>query len=133
MDIDRPEVVREVRDAFERYERALVTNDIATLDALFRDDARTIRYGATEILYGYADIKAFRSARSPAGLARTLSRTVITTFGRDFAIASTLFHRPTSPGKVGRQTQTWVRFPEGWRVVAGHVSLMEEPREAAHG
>jgi AtzH-like len=133
MDIDRPEVVREVREAFERYERALVTNDIATLDALFRDDARTIRYGATEILYGYADIKAFRSARSPAGLARTLSRTVITTFGRDFAIASTLFHRPTSPGKVGRQTQTWVRFPEGWRVVAGHVSLMEEPREAAHG
>jgi hypothetical protein len=133
MDIDRPEVVREVREAFERYEQAIVTNDVATLDALFHDDARTIRYGATEILYGHADIKAFRSARSPAGLARTLSRTVITTFGRDFAVASTLFHRATSPGKVGRQTQTWVRLPQGWRVVAGHVSLMDEPREAANG
>jgi hypothetical protein len=133
MDIDRPEVVREVREAFERYEQAIVTNDVATLDALFRDDTRTVRYGATEILYGYADIKAFRSARSPAGLARALSQTVITTFGRDFAVASTLFHRPTAPGKIGRQTQTWVRFPEGWHIVAGHVSLMDEPREAANG
>ena len=127
MDIDLPEVVAEVKAAFTRYETALVGNDVATLDALFRDDARTIRYGATENLYGYAEIKAFRAARSPAGLARALSRTVITTFGRDFAIASTLFHRATAPGKVGRQTQTWVRFPEGWRIVAGHVSAIDEP------
>ena len=126
MDIDLPEVVAEVKAAFARYETALVGNDVATLDALFRDDARTIRYGATENLYGYAEIKAFRAARSPAGLARALTRTVITTFGRDFAIASTLFHRATAPGKVGRQTQTWVRFPEGWRIVAGHVSAIDE-------
>jgi hypothetical protein len=128
MEIDRPDVVKEVTAAFERYERALVSNDVDSLDAMFRDDPRTIRYGATEVLYGYAEIKAFRAGRSPVGLARTLSKTVITTFGRDFAMASTLFHRTTTPGKVGRQTQTWVRFEDGWRIVAGHVSLIDEPR-----
>ena len=127
MEIDLPEVVAEVRQAFERYERALVSNDVAMLDALFRDDPRTIRYGGGEILYGYDEIKAFRAARSPAGLARTISRTVITTYGRDFATASTLFHRASVPGKVGRQMQTWVRCPEGWRVVAAHVSMIDEP------
>src|SRR5215471_9740396 len=126
MEIDLPEVVAEVRQAFERYERALVSNDVATLDALFRDDPRTIRYGATEILYGYDAIKAFRAGRSPAGLARTLSKTVITTYGRDFAVASTLFHRTNAPGKVGRQTQTWVRFADGWHVVSAHVSVIDE-------
>ena len=131
MEIDLPEVVAEVKREFDRYERALVTNDVATLDIIFRDDPRTIRYGGAEILYGYGKIAAFRAARSPAGLARTISRTVITTYGRDFATASTLFHRPTVPGKVGRQMQTWVRFPEGWRVVAAHVSVIDEPREAA--
>jgi hypothetical protein len=128
MEIDRPDVVKEVTAAFERYERALVSNDVDSLDAMFRDDPRTIRYGATEVLYGYAEIKAFRAGRSPVGLARTLSKTVITTFGRDFAMASTLFHRTTTPGKVGRQTQTWVRFEDGWRIVARHVSLIDEPR-----
>jgi hypothetical protein len=126
MQVDLPEVVAEVEAAFMRYEKALVSNDVATLDALFRDDARTIRYGGAENLYGYGQIKAFRSARSPAGLARTLSKTVITTYGRDFAVASTLFHRPTMPGKIGRQMQTWVRFAEGWRVVAAHVSAIDE-------
>ncbi len=126
MQVDLPEVVAEVEAAFMRYEKALVSNDVATLDALFRDDARTIRYGGAESLYGYGQIKAFRSARSPAGLARTLSKTVITTYGRDFAVASTLFHRPTMPGKIGRQMQTWVRFAEGWRVVAAHVSAIDE-------
>jgi len=126
MDIDLPDVVAEVRAAFDTYERALVANDVETLDAMFRDDARTIRFGGTENLFGYAEIKAFRAARSPAGLARALSHTVITTYGRDFATASTLFHRPTMPGKVGRQMQTWVRFPEGWRVVAAHVSVIAE-------
>jgi hypothetical protein len=130
MEIDLPEVVAEVRREFDRYEQALVTNDVATLDAIFRDDPRTIRYGGTEILYGYSEIAAFRAARSPAGLARTISRTVITTYGRDYAVASTLFDRPSQPGKVGRQMQTWVRFPEGWRVVAAHVSTIDEPREA---
>jgi hypothetical protein len=128
MQLDLPEVVAEVKIAFERYERALVANDVATLDALFHDDARTIRYGGAENLYGYEEIKSFRAARSPAGLARTLSRTVISTYGRDLAVASTLFHRPTTPGKVGRQMQTWVRFPQGWRIVAAHVSVIDESK-----
>ena len=127
MEIDLPDVVAEVRREFERYERALVTNDVALLDALFRDDPRTIRYGGGENLYGYGEIQAFRAARPSAGLARTLSKTVITTYGRDFAIASTLYDRPSFSGKVGRQMQTWVRFPEGWRVVAAHVSMIDAP------
>jgi Protein of unknown function (DUF3225) len=126
MEIDLPDVVAEVRGAFDRYEQALVSNDVETLDALFRDDPRTVRFGGTETLFGYDQIKAFRAARSPAGLARTLANTVITTYGRDFAIASTLFHRATMPGKVGRQMQTWVRFPDGWFVVAAHVSVISE-------
>jgi hypothetical protein len=129
LQIDIPDVVAEVRAAFERYERALVSNDVATLDEIFRNDPRTMRYGQSENLYGYKEIAAFRAARPSAGLARTLSRTVITTFGRDFAVASTLFHRTTAPGKVGRQTQTWVRFAEGWRIVVGHVSAIEEPAD----
>jgi len=128
MEIDLPEVVVEVRAEFERYERALVSNDVAALDAIFRKDPRTIRYGGTENLYGYAEIAAFRAARSPAGLGRTLSGTVISTYGRDHAVASTLFHRASVPGKIGRQMQTWVRFSEGWRVVAAHVSFIDEPR-----
>jgi hypothetical protein len=127
MEIDLPEVVAEVKAAFERYERALVSNDVPVLDELFRDDPRTVRYGATEILYGYDEIRSFRAARSPVALGRKLSRTIITTFGRDFAVASTLYERPSAPGKIGRQTQTWVKFPEGWRVVVGHVSLMDKP------
>ncbi len=126
MDIDLPDVVAEVRAAFDRYEKALVSNDVSVLDELFRNDPRTIRYGATEILYGYSEIKSFRAARSPVALGRKLSRTVITTFGREFAVASTRYERPSAPGKIGRQTQTWVKFPEGWRVVVGHVSLMEK-------
>ena len=127
MQIDLPEVVAEVSAAFERYEKALVTNDVATLDEMFRNDPRTIRYGQAENSYGYREIEAFRAARPSAGLARTLSKTVITTFGRDFAMASTLFHRTTAPGKVGRMTQTWVRFDEGWRIAVGHVSVIDAP------
>jgi hypothetical protein len=128
MEIDLPEVVAEVRAAFDQYEVALVNNDVAKLDALFRDDPRTIRYGGGENLYGYSEIKAFRSARSPVGLGRTISKTVITTYGREFATASTLYNRPSAPGKIGRQMQTWVKFPEGWRVVAAHVSLIDPPK-----
>jgi Protein of unknown function (DUF3225) len=127
MEIDLPEIVAEVQAVFERYEKALVSNDIATLDELFRSDARTIRYGVAENLYGHEEVTAFRAARSPINLARTRTRTVITTYGRDFAVASTLFHRDSMPGKVGRQMQTWVRFPEGWRVVAAQVSLIDDP------
>ena len=128
MDIDLPEVVAEVRAAFDRYETALVSNDVNALDGFFRDDPRTVRYGVNENLYGFAEIAAFRAARSPVALGRKLSRTVITTYGRDFAVASTLYERPSAPGRVGRQMQTWVRFPDGWRVVAAHVSLLEEKK-----
>jgi 1-carboxybiuret hydrolase subunit AtzH-like protein len=125
-DINLPGVVAEVTEAFNRYEKALVNNDVAVLDKIFRNDPRTIRYGGSEILYGYDDIAAFRAARSPTGLSRTISRTLITTYGRDFAVASTLFHRTTMPGKIGRQMQTWVRFDDGWHVVAAHVSVIDE-------
>jgi len=128
MDIDLPEVLAQVRAAFDRYEQALVANDVAALDAMFHDDPRTIRYGGTENLYGFQEIEAFRAARSPVGLARTLAKTVITTYGHEHAVASTLFRRASTPGKIGRQMQTWVRFAEGWRVVAAHVSLIEEAK-----
>lgn len=125
MDINLPDVKAEVEAAFARYETALVSNDVDTLQAMFWDSPHTIRYGIGENLYGHHEIGAFRAARSPAGLARTISRTVITTYGRDSATASTLFHRETVPGKVGRQMQTWVRMPAGWRIVAAHVSVID--------
>jgi hypothetical protein len=128
MDIDLPEVVAEVKAAFERYEQALVSNDVPTLTEIFHNDPRTIRYGASENLYGYAEIAAFRRSRSPIGLARTLTRTVISSYGPDYAVASTLYRRASAPGKIGRQMQTWVRFTEGWRVVAAHVSMIDKPR-----
>ncbi|SHK92949.1 Protein of unknown function [Bradyrhizobium lablabi] len=127
MQVDLPEVLAEVTAQFARYEQALVGNDVAVLDELFRADARTLRYGTGENLYGYDAIMAFRAARSPIGLNRRTAKTVITTYGRDTAVASTLFYRDTLPGRVGRQMQTWVRFPEGWRIVAAHVSIIDEP------
>jgi hypothetical protein len=129
LEIDLPDVIAEVKVAYDRYNEAINSNNVAVLDATFRNDSRTIRYGQAENLYGYNEIAAFRAApRAPALLApRTLSKTVITTYGRDFAVASTLTYRASTPGKVGRQMQTWVRFPEGWRVVAAHVSTIDEP------
>ena len=127
MEIDRPDVLAEVTAQFARYEQALVSNDVAVLDGLFRADARTLRYGIGENLYGYDAIMAFRAARSPVGLMRKTAQTVITSYGRDTAVASTLFYRETLPGRVGRQMQTWVRFPEGWKIVAAHVSIIDEP------
>ena len=127
MDADLPEVKAEVAAVFARYERALVSNDVATLEALFWDDPRTIRYGGAENLYGMEAIRAFRRARPAAGLARTLERTVVTTFGRDLATTATLFRRAGAPGRVGRQMQTWVRMPDGWKVVAAHVSVIGDP------
>lgn len=126
MQINLPDVLAEVEAVFAQYEQALVTNDVAALDALFWDSPHTVRYGGGENLYGYAAIRAFRAARSPAGLERTLDGTVITTFGHDMATASTLFRRTSAPGKVGRQMQTWLRTPEGWKVVAAHVSLIAD-------
>ena len=124
--VNDPEVVIELEAEFSRYEKALVTNDVATLDALFWHDDSTIRYGTSENLYGQAEIAAFRAGRPAAGLDRVLERTVITTFGSDFATAATLFRRANVAGRIGRQTQTWVRMPEGWRIVAAHVSVIEE-------
>jgi AtzH-like len=129
MDLDLPDVLAEVTEQFARYEKALVSNDVTVLGELFRADARTIRYGVGENLYGYEGIMAFRAARSPVGLMRTTAKTVITTYGRDTAVASTLFYRDSAPGKVGRQMQTWVRFPEGWKIAAAHVSIIDEPRD----
>lgn len=123
--INDPETLREVEAAFARYEQALVGNDVAALDALFFDGAETVRYGIAENLYGIGEIRAFRRSRSPAGLERTLERTLITTYGRDFATASTLFRRAGQPGSIGRQMQSWVRTAAGWRVVAAHVSVIE--------
>jgi hypothetical protein len=129
MQVDLPDVLAEVTAQFARYEKALVINDVAVLDELFRDDPRTLRYGGGENLYGYREIMAFRAARPAVGLMRRTDRTLITTYGRDMAVASTLFYRDSSPGKVGRQMQTWVRFPEGWKIVAAHVSMIDEPRD----
>src|ERR1700687_2414576 len=129
MQVDLPEVLTEVTAQFARYEKALVSNDVAVLDELFRADPRTLRYGVGENLYGYEAIMAFRAARSPIGLNRTTEKTVITTYGRDTAVASTLFYRDTAPGKVGRQMQTWVRFAQGWKIVAAQVRIIDEARD----
>ncbi|RDJ22934.1 oxalurate catabolism protein HpxZ [Bosea caraganae] len=126
MTINDPNVLAEVEAVFAIYEAALTSNDVVTLDSLFRQSPQTIRYGVAENLYGYDEIAAFRSARSPVGLERMLDRTVITTYGQDMATANTLFRRASMPGKVGRQSQIWVKFAEGWRVVSAHVSLIAE-------
>lgn len=127
MEINIPEVLAEVTAAFERYEKALVGNDVEALDDLFFDASTTIRYGGGENLYGIEEIRAFRAARSPVGLQRTLEGTVVTAYGRDMAVASTLFRRNSAPDRVGRQMQTWMRTPEGWKVVAAHVSVIDDP------
>ena len=121
MEINHPEVVAEVTAALARYEQALVTNDIPVLNELFWVSPHTIRYGPAELLYGHDEISRYRGARPAAGLERTVDRQVVTTFGRDAATASVQF---TRGGRIGRQMQTWVRMPEGWRVVAAHVSML---------
>ncbi|WP_088890942.1 oxalurate catabolism protein HpxZ [Leptolyngbya ohadii] len=123
MQINLPDVVAEVQQVFDRYEQALVNNDVAVLDELFWHSPHTIRYGATENLYGYEAIAQFRSSRPAIDLQRDLSNTVITSYGRDFATVNTEFRRKSS-SKTGRQSQTWIRTPEGWRVVSAHVSLL---------
>jgi len=125
MEINLPDVLAEVREQFERYERALTGNDVAVLDELFWDSPHTLRYGATENLYGYGEIQAFRAARPSQGLERAILKAVITTYGRDFATCNMEYRRPSTPG-IGRQSQTWMRTPQGWRVVAAHVSVLRE-------
>ena len=126
MDINLPDVLAEVQAVFARYEDALVNNRVDVLDELFWASPHTVRYGAAENLYGIDEIRAFRNARPAQGLARTLTRTVITTYGRDTATAMTEFRRDGSP-RIGRQSQTWLRLPQGWRVVAAHVSVIDAP------
>lgn len=123
MDINLPDVVTEVTVAFAHYEAALVGNQVEVLDELFWNSPHTLRYGAAENLYGYDAIRAFRAGRSPQGLARRVLRTAITTYGRDFATTNIEFQRDGSD-RIGRQSQTWMRTPQGWRVVSAHVSLM---------
>ena len=118
-----PKVLAEVNAVFAEYEDALVNNKVDVLDELFWNSPHTLRYGATENLYGYDEIRAFRAGRPSQGLMRELLRTAITTYGRDFATANCEFRREGS-AKTGRQSQTWVRTAQGWRVVAAHVSLM---------
>jgi ketosteroid isomerase-like protein len=124
--IDDPEVRAEVEAAFAAYEAALIANDAARLGQFFWDDPRAVRYGLAENLQGAAEIAAFRAARAGGDLARELARTTITSFGRDFATACTLFRRRES-GRTGRQMQAWARLPEGWRIVAAHVSFLDFP------
>lgn len=126
MEINIPEVVEEVTAQFQRYERALMTNDVDELNTLFWVSPLTVRYGPVEALYGHDEIAGFRKARDASDIARELTRTVITTYGTDFATAWTEYRR-LSNGRAGRQSQTWMRTPDGWRIVAAHVSLLAEP------
>ena len=123
MHINLPRVLMEVRHVFARYEQALVSNDLATLDELFWASPHTMRYGVGENLYGIDEIRAFRAARPAAGLGREILRTQITTYGEHFATTHIEFRRAGSE-RLGRQTQTWLKTPDGWRVVSAHVSLM---------
>ncbi len=124
VEIDIPDVLAEVTAVHARYEKALVSNDVETLNELFWNDPRVLRYGTTENLYGYDEIRKFRSARSPVNLVRNVIRTTIVTFGRDTATANIEFE---NNGRQGRQSQTWVRTDAGWRVVAAHISLLPAP------
>eukprot|EP00435_Cladocopium_sp_Y103_P031295 s951_g7.t3 len=127
-EINSPQVLEDLRREFERYERALCSNDVKELDELFHQSPETIRYGVSENLYGYEAIKAFRGSRSPPGN-RKILRSAVTTYGSDFGVTNMEFQRDGS-SKIGRQSQTWLRTPDGWKaeppsVISAHVSLME--------
>jgi hypothetical protein len=125
MQINDPAIIAELRDLYPRYEEALVSNDVETLVSMFWSSPYVARFGPTETLYGIGEIEAFRKGRSPANLARNITRIEIVTFGKDFASVTVAFERDVE-GKLirGRQSQTWVRLPEGWRIVFAHVSLL---------
>jgi hypothetical protein len=126
MTINDPEVIAELAALYPRYEQALVTNDVDTLVSMFWDGPQVMRFGAAENLYGPEELEAFRKARPSAGLARTVTRQDIVSFGRDYASITLEFERSTPSGLVrGRQSQVWVRFPHGWRIVQAHVSLLK--------
>ncbi|MGL5009114.1 MAG: oxalurate catabolism protein HpxZ [Paracoccaceae bacterium] len=121
---ENPEALAEVTAVFHRYEAALLRNDTSLLDQMFLPSDRTVRYGVAEVQYGIEEVRRFRATQTPFD--RRLSRTVITTFGRDLAIAATLFHRADFPGQIGRQMQTWIRTDTGWLIAAAHVSMMPD-------
>jgi hypothetical protein len=127
MEINIPEIVAEVTAAHDRYEHALTTNDVDVLNELFWDNDLTLRFGIGENLYGHAQIAGFRAARNPSDVVRTTGPVIVTTYGRDFATANLEFHRASMGDKVGRQSQAWARMPEGWRIVAAHVSVIPKP------
>jgi hypothetical protein len=129
LEVNIPEVVAEVTEAFRRYERALIDNDVAVLDTLFWNSPHTLRFGVGENLYGYDSIAAFRSGRAPINLTRELRNTVIVSYGRDLATANTEFRREGSK-LTGRQSHVWLRTDDGWRIAAAHVSLMPAPAMA---
>lgn len=120
---DDPHTLAEVADAFHRYEAALLRHDVVALDRFFLPSDRTVRYGVADVQYGIDEVRSFRATQGPFD--RSLSRTVITSFGQDVAVASTQFHRPDFPGQTGRQTQVWVRTSAGWQIAAAHVSMMD--------
>jgi hypothetical protein len=125
MTINDPETVAELAAVHPIYETALMNNDIETMQALFWASPHVVRFGATENLHGIDEIEAFRASRSPANLVRRITRLDITTFGKDFGCVHLEFERDKNGGVVrGRQSQVWTRLPEGWRVVAAHVSLL---------
>jgi hypothetical protein len=127
-DINRPEVLAELRELYPLYERALVQNDVETLVAMFWASPEVMRFGVTENLYGHEELEAFRKSRPAANLARTVKRLEIVSFGQDFASITLEFERETAMGTVqGRQSQVWVRLPQGWRIVSAHVSLLPAP------
>ena len=125
MEINNAQALAEVTASFNRYQDAVIANDVAVLDELFWNNALTLRYGIAENLYGYEEIAAYRSARSPAGLARVVAKSLVTCYGKDFATTNIEF---TRGGRTGRQSQAWARMPEGWRIVAAHVSYMDSPK-----
>jgi hypothetical protein len=125
MQINHPEIVAELESLYPKYEAALMANDAETLTRMFWTSPLAMRFGVNENLYGIEEIDAFRKGRSPANLARRVRRLEIVTFGRDFGSITLEFER-TVNGKLisGRQSQVWVRFPEGWRIVSAHVSVL---------
>jgi Protein of unknown function (DUF3225) len=123
MDINKPQVHTELIQQFDRYQQALIDHDVAVLNELFWHNSLTVRYGVGENLYGYAEIAAYRSACDPKDMTQVVGKSVVTSYGHDAATTNIEF---TRAGRKGRQSQTWIRMPEGWRIVIAHVSFMEE-------
>jgi hypothetical protein len=123
MDINHPQTLADVTRQFNRYQQALIDNDVTVLNELFWNNPLTLRYGIGENLHGHAEIAAFRGTRDPASAARVVGKTVVTSYGRDAATTNCEF---TRGNRKGRQSQSWIRLPEGWRIVAAHVSYLPE-------